>query len=282
MVLKALVEHLPRSLVLTVATASRRLFASLGYADYGAVPNFLKLLSPSRVLARLDLHRLQLQGLPHWAPMLLRGLQRTGLAMPGGHLLAAVAACRAGVGARSARGIDIGFLDGPPDAALLEHLWREVGPSFPLGVVRNAAYMLSRYARPHTRDAYRWVVARQGTKGPPVAAAVVRRPGGEDPRLAGIRVATLADLVISVENQGAAIAALAGAERIAREWDADGILATMSHPAAILALRRRAWVRIPGNVHFLTRNVSGAGIPWSSSLGHWWLCRGDGESDQAV
>jgi hypothetical protein len=281
-VLKALVGSLSRSLVLTVAPASRRLFGSLGYADHGAVPNFLKLLRPNRVLARLDLERLQLQGLPRWAPAIVRGVQRTGLAMLGGHVLGAVAACRAAMSARSGGGMEISLSADPPDAALLEELWRDVRPGFPLGVARNAPYMLSRYARPHAGEVYRWAVVGQGTKGPPVAAAVVRRPGGEDPRLAGIRVATLADLAVSVENPVAALAALSGAERIAREWDADGVLATVSHPAAIRALQRRAWVRIPGNVHFLTRNASGSGAPWSSSLEDWWLCRGDGESDQAL
>ena len=82
-VLKALVGSLPRSLALTVAPASRRLFGALGYADLGAVPNGVRFLRPDRVLARLDLAALGLGGLPTWAAPLLGSLQRLGVAAVG-------------------------------------------------------------------------------------------------------------------------------------------------------------------------------------------------------
>ena len=279
-VLKALVASLPRSLALTVAPASRRLFGSLGYHDHGAVPNFLRMLRPDRVMARLDLDRLQLQGLPRWAPAVIRGIQRSGLASLGGYALRAMTAAQMAVVGGSDRTEGVASSE-EPKADLLDDLWLAAGPSFPMGVVRNAAYLLGRYAGPGSRGGvYRWVVVQR--LGRPVAVAVVRRPGRGDSRLAGIRLATLADLVVGLEDPGAALAAVSGVERVARDWDADGILATMSHPAAVRVLRRRAYMRLPGNVHFLTRNVSGSGPAWSSRPEDWWLCRGDGESDGAL
>jgi hypothetical protein len=144
--------------------------------------------------------------------------------------------------------------------------------------VRDGRYLLGRYAA--TKQAprpYHWVVVwRAGT---PVAVAIIRRAGPGDPRLKGIRLAIVSDLVSAGSDRGALFAALAGAESVARGWDADGLLATQSNAVAAAALRRSGYLPVPGTVHLLTRNVTSESPGWPSRLSDWWITRGDGESD---
>jgi hypothetical protein len=91
-------------------------------------------------------------------------------------------------------------------------------------------------------------------------------------------VATLVDLVSGGDDRAAGIAALRGAEAVARAEQADAILATMSSPLARSLLRRRAYLPVPGNVHFLTREA-GPERRWPDRLEEWWITRGDGQSD---
>jgi hypothetical protein len=114
-----------------------------------------------------------------------------------------------------------------------------------------------------------------------VAVAVVRAcSDSPDPRLRGIRVATVADVLFRPDDPAAGLAALAGAERIARRMGADAILCSTSHPAITSALRRRAYLRLPGNVHLMLRDPTGtAGLPLTVDA--WWLMRGDASSDEA-
>src|SRR5262245_38205251 len=54
MVLKEALRYLPCATSLTVASASRRLFEALGFRNLGLLRNYLRLLRPVRVAARVD------------------------------------------------------------------------------------------------------------------------------------------------------------------------------------------------------------------------------------
>jgi hypothetical protein len=114
-----------------------------------------------------------------------------------------------------------------------------------------------------------------------VAIAVVRSCSDTpDQRLGGIRVATLADILFSADEPAAGLAALAGAERLAHRMGADAILCSSAHPVITAVLRRRAYLRIPGNVHLMLRDPTGAlGLPLAVDA--WWLMRGDAHADGA-
>ena len=110
--------------------------------------------------------------------------------------------------------------------------------------------------------------------------AAVRPPrAGGDPRLGGARVATLSELVAPVDRPAVLRALVAGAETVARSLDADALLCSASHPATRDALRRRAWLPFPGNVHLLVREPPGT-APLPRALRDWWLTRGDSHADE--
>jgi hypothetical protein len=143
------------------------------------------------------------------------------------------------------------------------------------GAVRDGGYVRWRYDGADA-ETYETVTIRKS--GELRAIAAIKRPRDEaDPRLRGIRVATLSDLIYDPMDQSAGLAALAGAERVAKGLNAHALLAGATSPALLGLLRRRGYISIPGNVHCLVRCPAGtAAVP---ALSQWWVTRGDGESD---
>ena len=113
-----------------------------------------------------------------------------------------------------------------------------------------------------------------------VGIAVLRRPRAiSDRRLHGLRVATISDVVFPSRRAEVGLALLGGVERAARAAEADAILCTTSQRALARLLRRQAYLRLPGNVHFLLRDGTGNGR-WPQDLASWGLARGDGDADE--
>jgi hypothetical protein len=168
----------------------------------------------------------------------------------------------------------------PPGVAV-DELWARAKATFGAAAVRNNAFLSWRYM-PGAGKTYEVVSVFDDRAGGRLAAlAFVRRQRTDaDPRLRGIKVATLADILFPATDLDAGVAAIAGAERVARRMGADALLTTASHSAVHHALARRAAVRVPGNVHLMIRDPKKAnGI--DTTLESWWMTRGDASSDEA-
>lgn len=260
------------ALAMVVAPEARRLFEGVGFEDLGAPRNHLKPLRSGALLRRLDPARLDVSGLAARAAPALGVLRRSGLAAPAGMAMdAAFAAWTAARGGRRARGGGGGVAGGDVAAAWAAcRAGVEAAPS-------RAEDHWRRY-RGGELGAYAEVVARAGG-GRAAGVAAVRAPNaGGEPRLNGIRVATLSDLIAPPADAACVDAVLAAAEAAARAAGADALLCTASHAALGPALRRRAYVPLPGNVHFLLRDPDAA-RPLPRSLDRWWLLRGDSAAD---
>src|SRR4029453_9019641 len=185
---------------------SKRLFGALGYADLGALPNYLRLLRPGRVLGRLDLGELGMRGLPSWSPRLLRLAQATGLAVLAGGLAGIALRLGAAAARLPARGLSSESLRFGPEAPLLDGVWQAASPGLRAGVVRDGRYLAGRYGgRSGEGGVYRGAVVRRGKK--PRAVVVMREPSeGGDARLRGVRVATVADLLFPRDDGSAGFA----------------------------------------------------------------------------
>jgi hypothetical protein len=226
----------------------------------------------------VDVDRLGLQGLPPWARRVVGAARQSRLVAltsgAGGGILNAVSA--------AIRAPALGFREGdawPTDMPVhLDRLWEQCRSSIGSSVVRNAAYLLQRYGSPSEAGQYHWVGVWRGAA--LAGIAVLRAPRGQaDPRLAGIRVATVSDILVS-SSRPAGLALLGAIERRARVFDADAILATVSSPRLRSLLALQGYFRLPGNVHFFIRDVSSGAEQLHGPLSSWWLTRGDGESDQ--
>ncbi|HEY9226266.1 MAG TPA: hypothetical protein VIP11_06450 [Gemmatimonadaceae bacterium] len=276
MVAKELVKHHPVLLSLTVQVNAQRLFTALGFKQSGAMPSALRILRPGAVLRSLDLDRLGLSGIPGIAKTGVRWVQKLGLSGLAG------LAVKVGFGLKSALapgGSGLRIVPGKdPTAEELDRLWIAARPADRAAVIRDAAYLQYRY-RGAERDDYTTVCARR-TDGSLAGVAYVKQPRGDtDPRLRGIRIATLSDLVFDVAEPSAAAALIKGAERVASELGAHAIMSSASVPGLPELLRSRAWLRMPATFHFSTHDMPGTESRFPASLDQWWLTRGDGGSD---
>ena len=273
LLLREAVRHLGCALAMVVAPEAHRLFAAAGFAEVGTLPDAVRLLDPARVLRRLDPAALGGR-VPHAAEALVERLRGSPLASG-----AAGAAVRGALGAWSAVAGGTGGMRAvvlpelrPGEAG---RLWARVRRALTCAPARDAAYLQARYRE---GGGYRLlgVYERGGLAG----FAAVRPPRAEgDPRLGGVRVAALSELLFPPACPAVGRALLAGAETVARSLDADALLCSATHPAAAAALRRRGYLTLPGSVHVLLREVPGHS-PLPRSLAAWWLTRGDSHADE--
>ena len=277
---KEVIRHLPRSTILTVAPAARRLFAALGFRDLGAVPNWVRPLRPGAMVNQLDLDALGLGKLPAWIGTSVRAARRSGIAGFAGGAAGWLADGLVALARLPATHLQTDRA--LPSRGELDALWREARSGITASPVRDASYLVPRFEdfldeagqRP-----YRFVAARK--RGRLVGVAALRKPSAtSDPRLGGVRVATISDIVFPPNRTDAGLAVLGAVERAARDAGADALTCMTSHPALALLLRRQGYLRLAGNVHFFLRDVTDGGADrWPADLQSWWLARGDGESD---
>ena len=270
LVLRAAVGALDRGLALVHEQAAIRLFTALGFTDLGALPNSLRVLRARSLLGRLDVNALGLGSLPAWARF--------------GAQVARHAAPVVGPLADAANAVWAGAATGPLgafrvvnaqqlDRDAVEALWRASRAEMPAAPARDADSLARRYAYAD----YVFVEVRAGAR--LAGLAVVKRPrGAGDPRLRGIRVAPLADLLYQPGEPRAGLAALRGAEAAARSFGADALLCGASSSAVQPLLGRRGCLPAPANLHVLARFPAADGA-MPATIAEWWFTRGDSEGD---
>jgi hypothetical protein len=275
LLLRKAVRDLEVTLSLTVQQTTIRLMTAVGFREIGTLPNYVRPLRPGRVLSKIDPEALGLTGLPAPLRVAVRAAR-----LP-------VVSSLAGLGARAGLGM-WSALKGSPGRGLRQHgdmdvlgasadsLWRDCRDALGHVAGRDSAYLRWRYGG-SLGDAYRSIGITQD--GVLRGLAVVRGPRSEgDPRLRGIRVATLSDLLYDPARVDVGLALMAGAERAARALDADALMASVGHRAHGPLFQRRGFLRFGGNLHLLVRDATGA-LPGPSTLADWWVLRGDMNAD---
>jgi GNAT superfamily N-acetyltransferase len=269
-------KRLPIAVVITVQPASWRLFKAAGLSHVGALDNRLRLLRPGRVIARLNLQTLGVGGLPRGAEPVLQVIQRLRLAGLAGGLvrgaLAAWSAARGSAGRRVRTAVVTTITAGEYDG-----LWSRVRPAIRFAQVRDADYVRQRYDEGR-QSGYSLIEARDpsGLAG----FGAIRHPRAEpDPRLAGLSVAVVSDLLFDPNRREIGFALLERAERAAAGLGADALVCSASHPALLAALSSRGYIRIPATLQFLARLDGGRE---AGAMSDWWLLRADGNSDEGL
>lgn len=255
-----------------VAPDARALLQAAGMTEIGPLPNALRLLNPARVLRRVDPGTLG--ALPGPARAAAGRVRRSAAlcALAG---RAAAMACGAWAGVRGGTGGLHAVVLPEWRTGELSRLWARARRGLCAAPSRDALALRARYGG---EGGYRLLGVYE--RGVLAGFAAVRPPRAEgDPRLGGARVATLSEVVAPVDRPAVLRALVRGAETVARSLDADALLCSASHPAARAALRRRAWLPFPGNVHLLLREPAGT-APLPRALSAWWLTRGDSHADE--
>lgn len=269
LVLRAAIQELGSvaSLALAHDPAALRLFGALGFRDLGSLPNDLRVLNARRVLGRIDPSTLPVGALARSRGLRL-AIRTAAWAGPLCDLATATWVALAGDRLGS---LEVAVSD-RLDLPALEGLWLATRDEVRAGPRRGGAefaarYGIGGYAFVHVRDDDRLA-----------ALGVVRRPSPDgDPRLRGVRVATLADVLYRPSEPRAGLAVLRGAERAAHQWGADALLSGASIGAFRPLLRRRGFLRAPPNLRVMARVPTAVGAP--ATLDHWWITRGDSGGD---
>lgn len=274
-VLKEMLRHISTSGIMTVAPEARRLFTAVGYRDCGVLPNYISLLRPGRVSRQLDIAALGMKVSPALLQM-IRVAQRTGVASVGGAAVGIAFWAKRALN-RFPRSYRLDVSGTLPTKDDLDGLWQRSRATLTSSAVRDGKWLAWRY-KPAVGSTYESASVRDG-EGRLVAVTIVRRPKDvSDSRLRGIRMATLSDALFPADDPVAGSAALAAAEQIARRMDADAIVCSTSHPTLISLLAGRAYVRFSGNVHLMIRDPKNA-LALAPDAKHWWVMRGDANSD---
>lgn len=269
--LREALAHVDLALSAAVAPDARALLEAAGLKELGPIPNAIRLLNPARVLRLVDPETIG--ALPRPARAAAARIRRSpALSAIAGGMTAM--ACGAWTALRGGTGGLHAVVLPEWRTGELSRLWTRARRGICAAPSRDAFALRARYGE----GGYRLIGVYEG--GVLAGFAAVRPPRAEgDPRLGGARVATLSEIVVPVDRPAVLRALLDGAETVARSLDADALLCSASHPAARAALRRRAWLPFPGNVHLLLREPPDA-APLPRALAAWWLTRGDSHADE--
>jgi hypothetical protein len=271
-VLSALTKSQPLMAAVTVAPASRRLFAALGYHDHGAIPNLVRPTQFRMAARQLRPTSLELSPSAKLLGSAAEVMRAAGVSYSVGAVADAVGALiwRCPVGAHTAVSVERALVE-----AEVDQLWSSVREDCAAGPVRDGRAWGERYSSGSPGD-YSFVTLRTGGRLEGVAVLRSLNPVA-DPRLAGVRMASVSDLLIHPDNPNFG-ALLAGAEREAARIGAGAVILTASNRIMIEQARRRGYWQRAGNIHFFLRSPERQSDQ-SIELERWWLCRGDGESD---
>jgi len=266
-----LVASMPASLL------PRRLSEALGMRDLGAVRDYVAPLRPARLLRKLDFERLEhLKALPAPLSLAVRLARIPPFAQAVGAVIVLSLATLRLPSASAGRRLSALLGARLPDEAALDSLWMRAQRALSSSATRSGAYLRWRYesaASGHYAFATVWRADEL------VALAVLAPPRrSSDPRIAGLAIGSVVDLVLDPDCAGALPRVLGVARRWARSAGYDALLLTASRRALRAPLLRAGYLPAPGNIHLLLRDPGGShGL--STDLDAWMVTRGDAWGD---
>jgi len=272
-VLSALSKSRPLMAAVTVADGSKRLFGALGFRDHGAIPNLVRQTRLRLALGQLRPLGLSASGMSKRLALgAADALRRTGLATVGGLILDGLTAPVWYT--RPSRGAELS-VQPVVERQALDALWAELRGHLGGHPVRDYEAWFHQYLG-EREVPYHFVCLWRG--GVLNGVSVLKTPRAQgDVRLAGLRMASISDLLIRPDDPDLG-ALLAATENHAAALGAGSVILSVTNRRVVDQARRRGYLERPGNIHFFLRATDQAAT-WPATLGEWWLTRGDGESD---
>jgi hypothetical protein len=276
LLLKEMLKHVGLAASMPAGPMARQLSVALGMTDLGSLRSYLGPLRMARILRRLDAHVLELNGVSGPALLAIRVARFPPIAYAAQALTTLCMAALRLPDALSARALTTRVEARLPGEADLNSLWTRARAAPGCRASRSGAYLRWRYEYA-AHDRYWFASTWRGAE--LAGLAVLQRPERlDDPRLAGLVIGSVVDLVLDPGCPAALARLLAAARRWARSEAYDALLLTMSHRALRLPLLRSGYLPMPGNIHFMLRDPGGKhGL--SRSLDDWLVTRGDAWSD---
>jgi hypothetical protein len=277
MLLKEMLKHVGLAASMPAALAPRRLSAALGMIDLGAVRNNIEPLRIARMIRKLDPQLLKLNGVSKPASIALKFAKIPPLAYAAEALVSMGLAALRLPGAWAARDLTTQLGEQLPSEIDLDSLWARARTVVNSCATRSGTYLRWRYEQ-HGTDRRYWF-ASCWRRAELVGIAVVQPPDRlDDPRLAGLVIGTIVDLVLDPSCPGAMPSLLGAVRRWARSLNYDALLLTGSHRALRSPLLKAGYMPMRGNIHVMLRDP-GAKHGLSLNLDDWMVTRGDAWSD---
>lgn len=276
LLLKEMLKHVGLAASMPAALLPRRLSVALGLLDLGAVRNYIEPLRIARILRRLDPQLLELNGVSKRASIALKFAKIPPVAYAAEALITLSLAALRLPSILAVRALTTQLGERLPSEADLDSLWARARSAETCCATRSGAYLRWRYERGES-GRYWFASCWRGVE--LVGLAVVQHPERlGDPRLAGLVVGSVVDLVLDPSCPAALPSVLGAARRRSGSLNYDALLLTMSNLALRAGARRAGYIPMPGNIHLMLRDPGGKhGL--SPNLDVWMVTRGDAWSD---
>ena len=276
LLLKEMLKHVGLAASMPAALVPRGLSVALGMIDLGAVRNYIEPLRIARILRRIDLQLLKLNGVSKPGSIALKFAKIPPVAYAAEGLINLCLTALRFPSALAARGLTTQLGERLPSETDLDRLWARARGVVSSCATRSGAYLRWRYERDANVG---YSFASCWRRAELVGLAVVRQPERlDDPRLAGLVIGSVVDLVLDPGCPGALPSVLSAARRWARSLNYDALLLTMSHLGLRAPVLRDGYIPIPGNIHLMLRDPGGKHA-LSPNLDVWMVTRGDSWSD---
>jgi hypothetical protein len=276
MLLKEMLKHVELAASMPAALVPRRLSVALGMVDLGAVRNYIAPLRVARILRKLDPRLLELNGVPRSASIALKIAKIPPIAFAVQALTSLGLAAARLPTILAVRTLTAQPTEQLPSEKDLDSLWDRARGAGSCCPSRSGAYLRWRY-QGGPNDRYSFVSCwRQAEL---VGLAILQHPERlDDPRLAGLLIGSVVDLVLDPRCPGALPSLLGAARHWAKSLHYDALLLTVSHLALRGPILRGGYIPMTGNIHLMLRDPGGKhGL--SPNLDAWMVTRGDAWSD---
>lgn len=276
LLLKEMLKHVGLAASMPAALMPRRLSVALGMIDLGAVPNYIEPLRIARILRRLDPQLLKLNGVSNAASIALKFAKIAPAAYAAQALINLYLAARRLPSALAAPALTTRLGEKLPGEIELDSLWNRARRALSCCAERSGAYLSWRYER-GANGRYCFASSWRGAE--LVGLAVVQHPERlDDPRLAGLAIGSIVDLLVDPGCPRALPSVLGAARGWAKSLNYDALLLTLSLSALRAPVMRAGYIPMRGNIHVMLRDPGGKhGL--SANLDDWMVTRGDAWSD---
>jgi GNAT superfamily N-acetyltransferase len=276
LLLKEMLKHVGLAASMPAALVPRGLSVALGMLDLGAVRNYIEPLRIARILRRLDSQLLRLNGVPKPASIALKFAKIRPVAYAAEALIRICLGALRLPSALTARALIAQIAERLPSETELDSLWARARLVASSCATRSGAYLKWRYEL-GANGRYWFASCWRGPE--LVGLAALQHPQRlDDPRLAGLVIGSVVDLVLDPSCPGALPRLLEAARRWATSRSYDALLLTASHLSLRAPLLRAGYIPMRGNIHLMLRDPGGK-HRLSPNLDAWMVTRGDAWSD---
>lgn len=268
---KLMIDNFPIVTGFFVREAPLRIYNNLGWTIVGKIPEYMKILDARGFFRNFDVANFDhMLGRKKALAKTLCTIGRTGDAFLPSLLLGGLSILRKTRPGRD-RQMNVAIVENFDRR--VDGLWKRNKP-----FIKHAQVRASGYLNWHFKSRTGWIKVIGEENGAINGYAILSvKKFSEDERLRDMKVLSIIDIFWNFDQPHVFAGMLRSIERLARERGADMLLCSIHEPSAEKMLKRSAFIRIPGTVHF-AYHCSKEGLKLPAALDDWFITRGDADA----